>query len=205
MSKKIAVIQGDGIGKEVIPEGIKALEKAGSGYSFKDFDLGGERYLKDGVVLTDEIVEELKTYDAIYLGAVGTPDVKPGVIERGLLLRLRFDLDLYINERPFQSEKSIGAGVPIDFICIRENTEGSYAGEGGVLRYGTPNEVATQGSVNTRMGVERCIRYAFEKAAVREKKHVTLVHKTNVLSFAGDLWQRTFNEVAQDHQNIEPA
>lgn len=205
MTKRIAVIAGDGIGKEVIPEGIKVLEATKCDFEYTDFELGGERYLKDGVVLTDEIVEELKSFDAIYLGAVGTPEVKPGIIERGLLLRLRFELDQYINERPFTSDSSIGAGQKIDIVCIRENTEGSYAGEGGVLRKHTLNEIATQGSVNTRMGVERCIRYAFEKAASRSRKHLTMVHKTNVLTFAGDLWNRVFEMVAKEYPQVETA
>jgi len=131
---------------------------------------------------------------------VGTPDVPPGVIERGLLLKMRFDLDLYINQRPF-----LDAGAGIDMVVIRENTEGPYVGEGGVLRKGTPHEVATQGSVNTRMGVERCLRYAFELAAQRSRKHLTLVHKTNVLTFAGDLWQRAFNDVAADYPQVGTA
>src|SRR5205814_2411737 len=134
------------------------------------------------------------------LGAVGTPDVPPGVLERGLLLKMRFELDLFINLRPF-TDPSRG----LDFVVIRENTEGSYAGEGGFLRKGTPHEVATQGSVNTRMGVERCVRFAFELARSRSRKHLTLVHKTNVLTFAGDLWQRTFDEVAGEYSDIATA
>src|SRR5204863_4964689 len=136
--------------------------------------------------------------DAILLGAVGTPEVPPGVLERGLLLRLRFELDLYINLRPFR-------GDGLDFVVIRENTEGTYAGEGGFLRKGTPHEVATQGSVNTRMGVERCVRYAFELAQTRPRKHLTLVHKTNVLTFAGDLWQRTFDIVKAEYADVQTA
>ena len=150
------------------------------------------RYLRDGKILPDEVVEEWRGLDAILLGAVGSPDVPPGVIERGLLLKMRFDLDLFINLRPFVDQSK-----DLDFIVIRENTEGTYAGEGGFLRKGTPHEIATQGSVNTRFGVERCVRYAFELAQSRSKKHLTLVHKTNVLTFAGDLWERTFNEVAR--------
>ena len=146
------------------------------------FDLGGSRYLRDGEVLSDETLETLRHFDAILLGAVGTPGVPPGVIERGLLLKLRFTLDLYINQRPFAGTAP-GHTKPHEFVVIRENTEGSYAGEGGVLRKGTAQEVATQGSVNTRHGVERCIRYAFELARKRSRKHVTLVHKTNVLTF----------------------
>ncbi|HEX4776807.1 MAG TPA: 3-isopropylmalate dehydrogenase, partial [Acidimicrobiia bacterium] len=151
-----------------------------------------------------ETLEELRGFDAIMLGAVGTPDVPPGVLERGLLLRLRFELDLYVNLRPFIAGRSaLNDGV--DMLVVRENTEGTYAGEGGFLRKGTPHEVATQGSVNTRMGVERCVRYAFELASSRDRKHVTLVHKTNVLTFAGDLWQRTFDVVAAEHPDVSTA
>jgi 3-isopropylmalate dehydrogenase len=155
-------------------------------------------------VLSDATLDQLRQFDAILLGAVGTPDVPPGVIERGLLLKMRFELDLYINQRPF-SGTAPGHTTPHEFVVIRENTEGSYAGEGGVLRKGTPHEVATQGSVNTARGVERCVRYAFELAATRTRKHLTLVHKTNVLTFAGDLWQRTFNQVAQDFPQVATA
>jgi 3-isopropylmalate dehydrogenase len=166
--------------------------------------LGGARYLRDGEVLSDATLDQLRQFDAILLGAVGTPDVPPGVIERGLLLKMRFELDLYINQRPF-SGTAPGHTTPHEFVVIRENTEGSYAGEGGVLRKGTPHEVATQGSVNTARGVERCVRYAFELAATRTRKHLTLVHKTNVLTFAGDLWQRTFNQVAKDFPQVATA
>jgi 3-isopropylmalate dehydrogenase len=155
-------------------------------------------------VLSDATLDQLRQFDAILLGAVGTPDVPPGVIERGLLLKMRFELDLYINQRPF-SGTAPGHTTPHEFVVIRENTEGSYAGEGGVLRKGTPHEVATQGSVNTARGVERCVRYAFELAATRTRKHLTLVHKTNVLTFAGDLWQRTFNQVAKDFPQVATA
>ena len=158
----------------------------------------------DGTVLPDELLDEWRTLDALFLGAVGTPGVPPGVIERGLLLKMRFELDLYINQRPFAGTAP-GLSQPHDFVVIRENTEGPYAGEGGALRKGTPHEVATQGSVNTRMGVERCIRYAFELASTRASQHVTLVHKTNVLTFAGNLWERTFNEVAAEYADIATA
>jgi 3-isopropylmalate dehydrogenase len=160
--------------------------------------------LRDGEVLSDATLDQLRQFDAILLGAVGTPDVPPGVIERGLLLKMRFELDLYINQRPFAGTAP-GHTTPHEFVVIRENTEGSYAGEGGVLRKGTPHEVATQGSVNTARGVERCVRYAFELAATRTRKHLTLVHKTNVLTFAGDLWQRTFNQVAKDFPQVATA
>jgi 3-isopropylmalate dehydrogenase len=204
MAHKIAVIGGDGIGPEVTAEAMKVIEAAGVDLDATEFDLGGSRYLRDGEILSDETLEELRTYDAILLGAVGTPEVPPGVIERGLLLKMRFELDLYVNQRPFVGTAP-GHDRPHDFIVIRENTEGPYVGEGGVLRKGTPHEVATQGSVNTRMGVERCIRYAFELAQTRERKHVTLVHKTNVLTFAGDLWERTFDEVAAEYPDTGTA
>jgi 3-isopropylmalate dehydrogenase len=203
VSHKIGVIGGDGIGPEVIAEALKVVAAAGVELDTVDYDLGGARYGRDGVVLTDEIVDEWRALDALLLGAVGTPDVPPGVIERGLLLKMRFDLDLYVNQRPFVYAPTSGEGH--DFIVIRENTEGTYAGEGGFLRKNTPHEVATQGSVNTRFGVERCVRYAFELAQSRAKKHLTLVHKTNVLTFAGDLWERTFNAVAADYPDVATA
>jgi 3-isopropylmalate dehydrogenase len=201
-SFKIAVIPGDGIGGEVITEALKVASAAGAELDTTGYDLGGRRYLATGEVLPDSVLDELRGFDAILLGAVGTPEVPPGVLERGLLLRMRFELDLYINLRPFVAAASVGAGVPIDFAVIRENTEGTYAGEGGFLRKGTPEEVATQGSVNTRFGVERCIRYAFELAQSRPRRHLTLVHKTNVLTFSGDLWQRAFNQVALEYPDV---
>ena len=203
-SHRIAVVGGDGIGPEVITEALKVLDATGVAIATESFDLGGHRYLRDGEVLSDATLQELRGFDAILLGAVGTPAVPPGVIERGLLLKMRFELDLYINQRPYAGTAP-GHTSPHEFIVIRENTEGSYAGEGGVLRKGTPFEVATQGSVNTAHGVERCVRYAFELAAGRPRKHVTLVHKTNVLTFAGDLWQRTFNRVAEEYPQVSTA
>ncbi len=194
---------GDGIGPEVVAEGLKVIAAAGVELDTVDYDLGGERYLRDGVVLTDEIIAEWRKLDAIYAGAVGTPGVPPGVIERGLLLRMRFELDLYINLRPFKLPAS-GDNPGHDFVVIRENTEGTYAGEGGFLRKNTPEEIATQGSVNTRHGVERAIRYAFD-LAMHRNKHLTLVHKTNVLTFSGDLWDRTFHEVATEYPYVETA
>ena len=162
----------------------------------------GSRYLRDGVVLEQEHLDAIRGLDAVMLGAVGTPEVPPGVIERGLLLTLRFELDLYVNLRPFVAGPNrFNDGV--DMLVIRENTEGTYAGEGGFLRKDTPHEVATQGSVNTRMGVERAIRYAFDLAQARERKHLTLVHKTNVLTFAGDLWQRAFDAVAPEYPDVD--
>lgn len=202
---KLAVIGGDGIGPEVTAEALKVGRAAGVCFDQTDYDLGGRRYLARGEILPDSVLEELRGFDAILLGAVGTPDVPPGVLERGLLLRLRFALDLYVNLRPFQAPVSVGAGVPIDFAVVRENTEGTYAGEGGFLRHGTPAEVATQGSVNTRFGVERCVRFAFDLARSRPRRHLTLVHKTNVLTFAGDLWQRTFEQVAADYPDVTTA
>ena len=201
---RVAVVGGDGIGPEVVAEALKVIDAAGVKLDLTSFDLGGARYLRDGEVLSDATLDQLRQFDAILLGAVGTPDVPPGVIERGLLLKMRFELDLYINQRPFAGTAP-GHTTPHEFVVIRENTEGSYAGEGGVLRKGTPHEVATQGSVNTARGVERCVRYTFELAATRTRKHLTLVHKTNVLTFAGDLWQRTFNQVAKDFPQVATA
>ncbi len=197
MPHRIAVVPGDGIGREVVPAALDVVAATGVQLDTTTYDLGGERYLRDGTILPDDTLAEIGGYDAILLGAVGTPDVAPGVIERGLLLKMRFALDQYINLRPFRSPDG-----KLDFVVVRENTEGMYAGEGGFLRRGTPHEIATQGSVNTRHGVERCIRYAFELAATRPAKRCTLVHKTNVLTFSGDLWQRTFDEVAADHPDI---
>jgi len=204
VTHRIGIIGGDGIGPEVTAEAVKVIDAAGVEYEAHPFDLGGARYLRDGAILPDEDLAAIAELDAVLLGAVGTPAVPPGVIERGMLLRLRFELDLYINHRPFVAgPTALNDGV--DMIVIRENTEGTYAGEGGFLRKGTPVEVATQGSVNTRHGVERCVRYAFELAQSRERKHLTLVHKTNVLTFAGDLWDRTFQEVAAEFPDVATA
>jgi len=204
-SYKVGVIGGDGIGPEVTSEALKVVRAAGVTLDTTEYELGADHYIRTGEVLPDSVLEELRGYEAILLGAIGAPvgstEVPPGTLERGMLLRLRFALDLYINLRPF-------TGVPgapaegSDFVVIRENTEGTYAGEGGFLRKGTPFEVATQGSVNTRHGVERCARYAFALAASRPERHLTLVHKTNVLTFAGDLWQRTVEEVAPDYPDV---
>jgi 3-isopropylmalate dehydrogenase len=169
------------------------------------FDLGWERYTRDGEVLPDADLEEIRKLDAVLLGAVGAaPGQGGGIVERGILLRLRFELDLYVNLRPFTAAPD-ARHPDIDLTVIRENTEGVYAGEGGFLRKGTPHEVATQGSVNTRMGVERCVRFAFDLARSGTRKHLTLVHKTNVLTFAGDLWQRTFDAVAVEYPDVETA
>jgi 3-isopropylmalate dehydrogenase len=201
----VAVIGGDGIGPEVLAEALKVVEAAGVSLRTTEYDLGATRYVRTGEVLSDSVLDELRGQEAILLGAIGPPvgdtTVPPGTLERGLLLRLRFELDLFINLRPFTGVPgSIAAGA--DFVVIRENTEGTYAGEGGFLRKGTPHEVATQGSVNTRMGVERCARFAFELADRRDAHKLTLVHKTNVLTFAGDLWQRTVNEVAPEFPEV---
>jgi 3-isopropylmalate dehydrogenase len=202
---RVAVIGGDGIGPEVTAQALEVVRAAGVDLVTEEFDLGGARYLRDGEILSDETLERLRGFDAILLGAVGTPEVAPGVIERGLLLKMRFELDLYVNQRPFVGTGP-GRSEPHDFVVIRENTEGPYVGEGGLLRKGTPHEVATQGSVNTRMGAERAIRYAFDLARSRgTRRHVTLVHKTNVLTFAGDLWQRAFDDVARDYPDVATA
>ena len=199
MTHRIGIIGGDGIGPDVIAEGLKVIGATGVELETVGYDLGGARYGRDGTVLPDETIEEWRSLDALYLGAVGTPEVPPGVIERGLLLKMRFALDLYVNLRPFAHPTD-----GIDFRVVRENTEGTYAGEGGFLRRGTPHEIASQGSVNTRHGVERVIRYSFD-LAMTSRRHLTLVHKTNVLTFAGDLWERTFNEVAAEYPEVETA
>jgi 3-isopropylmalate dehydrogenase len=202
---RIAVLGGDGIGPEVVSEALKVCRAAGASLDTVDYDFGGRRYLATGEVLPDAVLDELRDFDAILLGAVGTPEVPPGVLERGLLLKLRFELDLYVNLRPFVTARSVGAGVPVNLAVVRENTEGTYAGEGGFLRKGTEAEVATQGSVNTRFGVERCVRFAFDLAQARDRHHLTLVHKTNVLTFSGDLWQRTVDQVALEYPDITTA
>ena len=204
MTHRIGIIGGDGIGPEVVDEATKVLDATGVGYTPVAFDLGGHRYLRDGEVLPAADLEAIRHLDAVLLGAVGVPEVASGIIERGLLLALRFELDLYVNVRPFVAPpSSLNDGV--DMVVVRENTEGAYAGEGGYLRKGTAHEVATQGSVNTRFGVERCVRFAFDLAQSRDRKHVTLVHKTNVLTFAGDLWQRTFDDVGSEYDDVETA
>ncbi len=211
---KIAVMGGDGTGPEVAAEGVKVLKAAAGKFNFNleltDFDYGGDRYIRTGEVLPDNAVEELTKHDAIFLGAIGHPDVKPGILEKGILLSLRFALDQYINLRPVILYPNVDTPLKdkgpedIDFVVVRENTEGLYAGAGGVLKKNTPDEVAIQDSINTRKGVERCIRYAFEYARKRNKrKKVTLCGKTNVLTFAFDLWERAFYEVAKEYPDIE--
>ncbi len=209
----IAVIPGDGTGPEVIAEGIKVLKKAAQKFDlnidFTEYDFGGDRYLQTGEILSKSEIEEMKTKDAIYLGAIGHPDVKPGVLEKGILLKLRFELDLYINLRPITLYEGVESPLKntepgaIDFVVVRENTEGLYTGSGGFLKKGTPDEVAVQESINTRKGVERCLRYAFEYCRRRDKeKMLTLCGKTNVLTYAFDLWERTFNELASEYPGV---
>ena len=202
MPHRIGVIAGDGIGPEIVAAALKVVRAAGVDLDEVPFDVGADRYIRDGYVLDDDELERMRGCDALLKGPLGPPigdaTVPPGTIERGIILRLRFAFDQYINLRPFN-------GNNLDFVVVRENTEGSYAGEGGFLRKGTPQEIATQGSVNTRMGVERCVRYAFDLAQSRPRRHLTLVHKTNVLTFAGDLWQRTFNEVAAEYPEVATA
>jgi len=219
---KMAVIGGDGTGPEVVAEGLKVLkavaEKVGFSYQTEDFNVSGDRYLAAGgdpdaasmPIVADEEIEQLRGFDAIYLGAVGHPDVAPGILEKGLLLRLRFELDQYVNLRPVKLYPNVpcplaGKGPDdIDFVVVRENTEGLYTGMGGFQYKGTPNEVATQVMCNTRHGVERAIRYAFELCRRRNaKKRLTLVAKTNVLTYAHDLWWRAFNEVGREYEDIE--
>lgn len=211
---RIAVLPGDGTGPEVVREALKALDAVSRKKGFKldltHFDLGGDRYLKTGDILPPETLEALKTFDSILLGAIGHPDVKPGILEKGLLLQLRFQLDQYINLRPVILYPGVDTPLKdkgpedIDFVVVRENTEGLYAGAGGALKRGTPQEVAVQDSINTRFGVERCIRFAFDLCRRRNKrKKLTLCGKTNVLTFAFDLWERAFYEVAKEYPDVE--
>ncbi len=208
---KVGLIGGDGIGPEVVGETVKVIKAAGVELDTVEYDLGADRYLRTGDVLPEETLLEIKALDAVLLGAVGPPigstQVPSGILERGLLLKLRFELDLYVNMRPFITPKGWNRFKiePMDMVVIRENTEGPYVGEGGLLRKGTKQEVATQGSLNTRFGVERVVRYAFELASTRPRRHLSLVHKTNVLTYAGDLWQRTFNEVSTEYPDVETA
>ena len=206
MSYKIAVIPGDGTGPEVVVEAIKCLEAVAGRFGFKvettEFDFGGERYKRTGETLPDSALDELRGFNAILLGAIGHPDVKPGILEKGILLKARFALDQYINLRPVKLYPNVDCPLKdkgpddIDFIVVRENTEGLYAGSGGFFKRGTEDEIAIQESVNTRKGVERCLRYAFEFTRHRNReKTLTLCGKTNVLTFAFDLWERAFHEI----------
>jgi len=217
MSKKdykIAVMGGDGTGPEVVAEGLKVLDAASKkfGFNYKTtmLDYGGERYMKTGKTVTDEEIEGLKKYDAIFLGAIGHPDVKPGILEQGILLKTRFGLDQYINLRPVKLYDSRFTPLKdkkpqdIDFVVVRENSEGIYTGKGEFRDKGSKDEVAIQISYNTRKGVERCIRYAFEFTRKRNKrKKLTLCGKTNVLTYAWDLWQRVFDEVKKEYPDVQ--
>jgi len=210
----IAVIPGDGTGPEVIAEGIKALDavsgRSGFRLVYENYNLGGEHYKKTGELLSDDVLESLSRSDAIYLGAIGHPDVKPGILEKGILLKLRFHFDQYINLRPVRLYDGVETPLKnkgpehIDFVVIRENTEGLYTGAGGFLKKGTPDEVAIQESINTRKGVERCVRYAFEYCRKRNRRRkLTLCGKTNVLTYAFDLWERVFRDVAKEYPDIK--
>src|SRR5947208_5005070 len=214
-SYNIAVIGGDGTGPEVVREAVKVLDAAAKKFDLKldytHYDIGGERYLRSGEVLPDSIVAELRKFPAILLGAIGHPEVKPGILEKGILLRLRFELEQYINLRPvklyderFCPLKDKGP-ADVDFVVVRENNEGLYTGSGGFVFKGTPHEIAVQESINTRRGVERCLRFAFEFTRRRNKeKKLTLSGKTNVLTYAFDLWERAFHEVGQkDYPDIK--
>jgi 3-isopropylmalate dehydrogenase len=211
---KIGVVPGDGTGPEVVAEGLKVLKAASEKYGFKydliHYDLGGERYLKTKETLPDSVLEELRRMDAIYLGAIGHPEVKPGILEKAILLRIRFELDQYINLRPIKLYPGVETPLKdkrpedIDFVVVRENTEGAYTGAGGFLKRGTLDEVAIQEAIHTRKGVERCIRFAFDYCKKRNKKNkVTLCGKTNVLTYAFDLWERTFYLVAKEYSGIK--
>ncbi len=206
---RLAVIAGDGIGPEVVAEGLKVLGEVAPDLETTPYDLGAARWQRTGELLPDSVVEELRQHDAILLGAIGDPGVPPGILERGLLLRLRFELDHHVNLRParlFDGVRSpLAAPGPIDMLCIREGTEGPYVGNGGVLRRDTPQEIATEVSVNTAFGVERVVRYAFERAIARPRKHLTLIHKTNVLTHAGSLWSRTVEEVSAEFPEVTVA
>jgi len=215
MTYKIGVIPGDGTGPEVVAEGLKALKAASERFRFKyeleQYDLGGERYLRTKETLPPSVLDELRKLDAIFLGAIGHPDVKPGILEKGVLLEIRFQLEQYINLRPVKLypgvETPLKDKMPedIDFVVVRENNEGAYIGAGGFLRKGTPDEIAIQEAVHTRRGVERCIRYAFQHCRKRNQKNkVTLCGKTNVLTYAFDLWERVFYEVAKEFKGVEP-
>ena len=213
----IAVIGGDGIGPEVVAEGLKVLAAVTAGQGPKisttEYDLGARRWHATGETLPDSVLEEIRGHDAILLGAVGDPGVPSGVLERGLLLKLRFSLDHYVNLRPARLYPGVTSPLDvervapggIDFVVVREGTEGPYVGNGGALRVGTPAEVATEVSVNTRYGVERVVRDAFRRAQGRPRKHLTLVHKHNVLTYAGHLWRRTVEEVGAEFPEVETA
>jgi len=211
---RLAVIPGDGTGPEVLEQALKVLDAAAGLHGFRTeretFPFGGDHYLKTGETLPEGAVDTLRRFDAILLGAIGHPDVKPGILEQGILLRLRFALDQYVNLRPVKLYEGVETPLKdkgpaeVDFVVVRENTEGLYTGSGGFLRKGTPDEVAIQESINTRKGVERCVRFAYEYCRKRNRrKKLTLVGKTNVLTYAFDLWERTFNEVGAEYPDVE--
>jgi 3-isopropylmalate dehydrogenase len=205
MSTRLAVIGGDGIGPEVVEVGLRVLDAVLPGVERTDYDLGARAYARTGEPLPANVLEELRGHDAILLGAIGDPSGPPGVLERGLLLRLRFALDHHVNLRPVRLFPGVVSPVgdqPVDMVVVREGTEGPYVGNGGRLREGTPHEVATEVSLNTAYGVERVVRDAFTRALARPRRHVTLVHKTNVLVHAGSLWKRVFDEVAAEHPDV---
>jgi 3-isopropylmalate dehydrogenase len=206
---RLAVIPGDGIGIEVTEQALRVLEAVRPGADTTHYDLGAARWHRTGELLPDSVLDELRQHDAILLGAVGDPSVPSGVLERGLLLRLRFELDHHVNLRPAKLYPGVATPLsgepPIDFVVVREGTEGPYAGNGGVLRKGTSHEIATEVSVNTAFGVERVVRDAFARAQARPRKHLTLVHKTNVLTNAGDLWFRTVQAVSAEFPDVEVA
>src|SRR5213076_3300432 len=204
MSIDLAVIGGDGIGPEVVAEALKVLGAVVPGVRTTSYDLGATAYHRTGEALPDSVLAELRGHDAILLGAVGDPSVPPGVLERGLLLRLRFALDHHVNLRPVRLFPGVTGPVagPVDMVVVREGTEGPYVGNGGRMREGTPHEVATEVSINTAYGVERVVRDAFRRAQTRPRKKLTLVHKTNVLVHAGGLWSRVFNEVAEEFPEV---
>lgn len=204
---RLAVIAGDGIGPEVVDEALKVLDVVTPGVDKTTYDVGARRYHATGEVMPDGLVDELRTHDAILLGAIGDPSVPSGVLERGLLLRMRFELDHHVNLRPSKLHAGVTSPlgeVDLDFLVVREGTEGPYTGNGGAIRVGTPHEVATEVSLNTAFGVERVVRDAFARASKR-RKHLTLVHKTNVLAFAGKLWSRIVDEVGQEFPDVEVA
>jgi 3-isopropylmalate dehydrogenase len=206
---RLAVIPGDGIGPEVVAEGLKVLSAVAPDIEPTSYDLGAARWQRTGELLPDTVLDELRQHDAILLGAVGDPGVPSGILERGLLLRLRFELDHHVNLRPAKLYDGVSSPLAepgsIDMLCIREGTEGPYVGNGGVLRKDTPHEIATEVSVNTAFGVERVVRYAFERALLRPRRHLTLIHKTNVLAYAGSLWSRTVEEVAAEFPDVTVA
>jgi 3-isopropylmalate dehydrogenase len=206
---RLAVIPGDGIGPEVVAEGLKVLSAVAPDIEPTPYDLGAARWQRTGELLPDSVLDELRQHDAILLGAVGDPGVPSGILERGLLLRLRFELDHHVNLRPAKLYDGVTSPLAdpgsIDMLCIREGTEGPYVGNGGVLRKDTPHEIATEVSVNTAFGVERVARYAFERALLRPRRHLTLIHKTNVLTHAGGLWSRTVEELAAEFPDVTVA